>query len=123
MSHVGIIQQGKEIQVLRREDGEYVNGFFQIGRTVANFIAVGSVQPLTGRERLQLPEGDRDREHLNIWTEDDIRVDDTLIVNCKEFEVRTIDDWENQGLSLIHRRVLAILKDVNKERTDITGDA
>ncbi len=112
-----IISRGKEIEVIRRKPGEFENGFFVEGQVDKRFLVRASVQPLSGMERLQVPEGDRNREHINIFTKDDIRVDDTIIYNCREFEVQRIDDWEDQGLNITHRRCVAMLKDVNKQFT------
>lgn len=111
-----IIKQGARVKVVRYGEVKYQDGFPKRGK-LGYFIAVASVQPVTGRELLQVPEGDRNREHIYLFTKDDIRKDDTIIYCGREFEVQVVDDWQNQGLTLAHRRCRAILKDVNKSES------
>ena len=123
MRPIKIIRRGKKINVLRFGEVEFIKGLPQPRPVTENFVAIASVQPLTGMERLQVPEGDRNREHIVIFVEPqhDIRVDDTVLYNCREFEVRVIDEWEDQGLGLVHKRCIAMLKDVN-DRLIIPND-
>jgi hypothetical protein len=112
----GIIARGRTVVVVRYKEVEYIDGL-PTKPEETRFDATASVQPVTGQELLQVPEGDRHREHIYLFTKDDIRLDDTIIYAEREFEVQRVDDWEDQGLALAHRRCRAVLKDVNQRES------
>jgi len=54
-----------------------------------------TIQPLNGKELLQLPEGDREKESVKIFTDTlELKNNDILIcANNKSFELKEIKDW------------------------------
>ena len=57
------------------------------------FTAQCSFQPLTGRETLQLPEGDRIKSHVKIYTSFAIKRDDIVERDGESYEVQVVDKW------------------------------
>lgn len=114
-SKAHIIRKGKQIQLIRHRVEKFnpATGDPRPPQVIKDCIIRASVQPVSGREILQVPEGDRFREHIFIYTHEDIQRDDTIIYNKREFEVQIVHDWEDQGLQLAHKRARAVLKDVN----------
>lgn len=46
-----------------------------------------SIQPISGREIVNLPEGKRERARWTIWTLDDVGGDDEILYNDDKYEV------------------------------------
>lgn len=59
------------------------------------FPARGSIQPLSGHEILQLPEGDREKKHLWVYTEFELKIDDVITHKSQEFETRFVECWDD----------------------------
>lgn len=57
------------------------------------FSAKGSIQPLSGREVLQLVEADRKKEQINVWTVCKLKLNDIVICDDKRFEVQNVENW------------------------------
>lgn len=53
----------------------------------------GIIIPLTGRELLLVPEGDRFRLNIWVYTQGDLRDNDVVIHNGMPFEVQTVQNW------------------------------
>ena len=69
------------------------------------------MQPVSGNELLQVPEGDRNRQVLNVFSQKfEIKKDDIVIRNGDEFEVRTVENWNQLSLSHFFARI--VKKDV-----------
>jgi hypothetical protein len=93
--------------------GSYPGGRWSgVGTSDEDILA--SVQPVSGRDLLRLPEGLRTRDTLAIITDDDLRTAnetsgveaDRLVVNGEEWEVVAVDDWTTVP-QLGHRDCLA----------------
>lgn len=64
-----------------------------------------NVQPATGRDLLRLPEGQRTREHIAIWTDGDLRTAnehagtpaDVVTWKGRTYEVQLIEPWSDLG--------------------------
>lgn len=106
MKEPQIIKQGEEIVVFRKTQGHYENGHYDEGKK-CEFKINASVQPLTGYETLQVAEGNRTKEHLNILTHFKMQVNDLINRNSREYEVQNVEDWD----SFVKARV--VLKDAN----------
>ena len=86
-------------------DGAYIDGVYQPSATETVEV-VGSLQPLSAKESLLLPENERSRESFNLFTEvelfpaseDGIRQADIVLVNGEEFTVRSVLRWRNVDL-------------------------
>ena len=83
----------------------FVAGLAQIPDDVDTFEARGSVQQMSGRERLVLPELIRDRETLKIYTQCELRpVDvagetraDRIDYEGDRYVVHSVKNWEAVG--------------------------
>jgi len=81
------------ITVTRKAVGSYVNGRWVDG-TAADHSVSGNVQPLSGRELQQLPEGDRERQPLKIYTAFALANGDVVTRGDGiEYEVQAVEDW------------------------------
>lgn len=97
--------------------GGYVDGVYQPGATTT-FAAIMSVQPLTGKELLLLPEGQRTRLHVKGYTRTELKTADQaeskkadrVSYADTEFEVQNVESWDGGGLS--HCKV--IMAEVNQ---------
>lgn len=61
-----------------------------------------NVQPVTGDELLQMPEGDRTRQVLNVFSSLELLREDIVVRKGIEYEVRTDEDWDQSLLKLSH---------------------
>ncbi len=82
----------ESITVKRKAAGAYVNGHYVTGAE-SNYSALASVQPLSGEEILQLPEADRKRESLKMFTPSEIKVNDTVTRAGRNYEVQKVMDF------------------------------
>ena len=65
----------------------------------------GSVQALTPRELERLPEADRDKEHVSVWTAEimlraggeDGDKPDAILYRGREYIVVSVEDWHYLG--------------------------
>ena len=80
-------------------------------RTEETFTAAGCVQPATAREREVLPEGERDRETLVIYTRTALRTGDeaegtaadAIDVNGVRYTVSAVEAWPHYVRALAQR--------------------
>lgn len=87
--------------VTRKAAGTYTNGTYSPGATTT-LSAVGSIQPLSGREQLSLPELQRGKEIYKIYTstelytvdESSAKKADLVSFQGKVFEVQKVEKWE-----------------------------
>jgi hypothetical protein len=86
-------------------DGEHVRG------APSTFDIVASIQPLTGRELQDLPEGQRNVGNLNCYTEtllltgEDQAAPDRLDYKGTDYEVQAVEDWTDHVTGLPHYKV------------------
>jgi hypothetical protein len=84
----------------RDSAGRYVPG------AVQSFWILGSVQPISGRETLSLPEGERSRDWRKVYTRTQLRpvetgallggagrAGDRVVIDGEIFEVRTVQPY------------------------------
>jgi hypothetical protein len=68
----------------------------------------GVVQPASGRQLAQVPEGARSSENIEIWTDfhlqeaTDSTAADIVLWNHKHYMVMHVDDWSNWGAGFVH---------------------
>ncbi len=93
--------------------GKYGEDGFPLEPTFDEFEFVCNVQPISGLEILQVPEGDRTRQVFNCWTEFKLGSNDIVTRESEEYEVRPVEDWTQQSLS--HYKVRLVKRDVQEK--------
>lgn len=99
-----------EYQVERIAEGSHSGGVYTPG-TSSNFTIKGNLQPLSGNEILQLPEGDRQRQSLWLYSRTELKVNDIVTADGKSYEVQPVEDWTRQR-RLPHYKARIMLKDI-----------
>lgn len=82
--------------------GAYVAGRFVPAASAAPFVIdPASVQPISGREKLQLPEADRTLDNVVIFTKDELMVDDVVAIPgfAGTFEIHAVETWVDKHLN------------------------
>jgi hypothetical protein len=95
----------EKITIKRREVGKYINGFFVKGEETS-FTAYASIQPLTGSEMQQLPEGDKLKDWQRIYCKTEILNNDVVeTASGIEYEIRRIEGWRHLSMGgLMHTK-------------------
>nr|BFD67492.1 hypothetical protein HAGR004_25140 [Bdellovibrio sp. HAGR004] len=96
-------------------NGYYLEGVYQPS-AIETVQVIGSLQPLSPKESLLLPENDRNRESYNLFTdvelspasEDGLRVADLVEVNGKLFQVRSVEAWRNVDIPYFKSLLLRV---------------
>ncbi len=92
-SNFDIVRDGEDVSVIRREKGKFYRGKFQSSNRFQEFEIRCSFQPITGRETMQLPEGERLKSHIKIYTEFQILRDDIIVRGEEKYEVQSVMNW------------------------------
>ena len=82
----------ESVTLTRKATGAYVNGHYVEGAASSSTIDA-NIQPLSGKEILQLPEADRTRESLKGFSVSEIRVNDIITRSSKNYEVQKVADY------------------------------
>lgn len=91
----------EKISVCRVEgSGEYIKGRFT-GNRVITFDIMASVQPSTGEELQNPPEGQKTSEIINVFTDKELftveksqfKKADVVVYNGRKFEVTKVERW------------------------------
>lgn len=85
---------GQTTTITRKAAGSYVDGRWVDGAATV-YTAAGNVQPLNGRELLQLPEGDRNREYKKMYTAFAVQNDDVVTISGKTYQAQNVADWSD----------------------------
>ena len=88
-----IINEGERLEIRRREPGKIYRGKFVSSNRYEEFTAQCSFQPLSGRETVQLPEGDQEKVHVKVYTAFAIKRDDIIVRNGEQYEVQVLENW------------------------------
>lgn len=104
---------GEAVIITRYKPGRYIERKWCDGGC-STFQVVASIQPMSGRERLLLPEGDRSREFVHIWTSSPLQLGDiekktrgdSFDWNGKTYFVEKVERWGN------HYRSTASLENI-----------
>lgn len=91
---------GSRTFTVTRRTGTTVDGDFVVDST-QTFRIIGSLQPITGRELVQLPEGERTRGLFKLYTDAVLRMQDvfdevqadTVEYDGRELKVVNREDW------------------------------
>lgn len=95
--------------ILRREqkppkDGHWVKGDLT---TIENL--KGNIQPLSGYEVLQMPEGDRTKRIRKLFSPDArILPDDIIVFEDFKYEVQSLSDWKGENLTHVSCKLVAL---------------
>lgn len=87
---------------VERQAGSYVEGRYQLGAP-ERFLLLACVQPLDGEQLFRLPDGQRTREHLAMFTTEALRNTDTaagtkadrVTVHSRVYEVQRVEPWDS----------------------------
>jgi hypothetical protein len=81
------------ITVTRSAQGSYVSGRFVPGAPTVT-TAAGNVQPLSGKELLLLPEGERQRQVVKIYTGFALESGDIVTrADGIQYDVQAVENW------------------------------
>lgn len=80
------------VEVVREGCVTYVDGK-PVKSDVTTFKARGSFQPLSGRDLMLVPEGDRLKEQFWLYTPSKIKINDRVVRCGINFQAQTIQDW------------------------------
>ena len=97
--------------------GDYIDGRFVPGRSEVIEINA-SVQSLTGKQVQLLPDGRRETQNLNFFTDIELRVNDQISQTQADvieylnkcYEIHTVEDW-SQMTDLPHFKSVGVLVD------------
>ncbi len=111
-----ILRKGRPITLRRFADGTYVDGFYTEDQTPVDTTIIASVQPMGYKEKMLLPEGDRVKQWIKIYTVEPVRTQegdaraDRLVVDGKEYDVQQVTDWmlPGPGANLTHYEIAAV---------------
>lgn len=84
-------------------DGHTTEG----AQSIFSNVAV-DVQPIKGNEVLQLPEGDRKKENIWIFSSTQLLVDDMVTYKTIKYEVQTSEDWTDFKISYYRARATKV---------------
>jgi hypothetical protein len=72
----------------------------------------GSIQPISGKEVLQVPEGDRFKQIYKLYTSYQVLVNDIIVrvSDSIEYEVKSVSNYASFGM-LQHYKAILYLKD------------
>lgn len=101
----------KEVAVISKTEGAYVNGFWIEGSEVTTTIKA-SVQPISGKDVELLPEGKRLNESFKLFTDSELKVSiegtnqngDIISIYESLYEVVGREIWQNNIIN--HRAYL-----------------
>jgi hypothetical protein len=99
-----LITKGERL-CTRRRSGRYEKGVW-VSNDPVTAIFTANVQPITGKELLQVPEGERNREHLAFFTGYKLAVKDEVERDGKVFEIHKVENWG------AYVKATGVLKDV-----------
>lgn len=89
---IKLLSGGETVKVRRKGDPTNVKG-----RLKPNFVdafdIIANVQPVSGRELLNVEEGDRDRQRLDFYTRTKLIRDDELERDDEIFDVELVESW------------------------------
>ncbi len=117
---------GETITIRRMSgNGALVNGVYR-GAPTSDSKITASVQVLSANEMLLLPEGDRLKEAIKIYSDvplmvssnDNLREADVVFWDNRAFEVQKVEKW--QQLDLKHYRSIAMLMQP-KDKSQVGG--
>lgn len=115
-----IEQFGDSVTVTRSNTGgSWVNGYYQ-GNGTTEIETTMSIQPLNGRELINMPEAQRTKQYMKgysyieLFVADEVNKRDCDIISYdgKDYEVQSVEKWKSlNSVAATHYKVL--LAEVN----------
>ncbi len=87
-----IARRAKPVTITRPGSGSYVGGIWQAA-TPENIAIQAVIQPMTGKERALLPEGQRETGRWRVWSMVELRVNDTLQIHGTNCVLIAVEKW------------------------------
>jgi hypothetical protein len=116
---MGLIDRfGAAYTVRRRNPGSYVDGDWVPSGTYTDYEMIASIQPINGRELEILPEGQRTKEAVRIYTKFGLQQaveqqnvkGDLVSYRGRQYEVHKVEPWEIASWDdLVHFKAIALL--------------
>jgi hypothetical protein len=119
MKSMGLISRfGSTFTVLRYNPGQYIKGHWVGGASMDEFEIIASIQPLTGRELMEQPEGERTRDQIKLYTTSGLHTAvesqqmkaDIVVYKNKQYEVTKVESWDFPIDGAAHFKIIAMLK-------------
>lgn len=117
---MGLISHfGSTYTVKRFDPGEYIDGHYIEG-VESLFEIIASIQPLSSYEMLQLPEGQRTKEAVKVYTPTGLRQTiesqqvkgDRISYKGRLYEVQKVSTWET-FTDIPHFKAVAVMVEVD----------
>ena len=95
------------ITIKRYSTGSYEKGHFVEG-TEISITGYANIQPLNGNELLQLPEGDRQKESIKVYSLDTVLRNKDILVdsNSNEYELQQVKNYSQEVIP--HYKALGV---------------
>jgi len=101
------------VTIRRYGAGSYSDGYYT--RPPATTVSIrAAIQPLDGRELLQLPEGDRLKDHRVIFSRSYIQPGDIVEYMDTLYEIVEVEDWSRY--CIFHYRAIMRRLDIQDEQ-------
>lgn len=107
-----VAMNGTALLVLRTATGAYVEatGLWEAGAEVT-IEAICSVQPVNGDDMLRIPEGDRVKKILKLYSDTELRVHneatgaqaDTVTIEGEQYQVKIVEKWPTYWKAFVVR--------------------
>ena len=104
-----IMKEGGRYVVKRWHPGKYQHGEYERGECV-QFEIIANIQPLTGFNLLHVPEGERHKRHLDVFTQTRLNMKDVVVYQGLDHEVIFAQDWG------VYTRATIRLQDTQENR-------
>jgi hypothetical protein len=88
-----LVKDAEIVVIRRREKGKFYRGKWVGSNRFQEWEARASFQPVSGRETLQLPEGDREKVHVKVYTDFAVKRDDIIERKDEQYEVQVLNNW------------------------------
>jgi hypothetical protein len=115
---MGLISRfGTTYTVRRYASGSLVKGRWVPDASYTETEIIASIQPMSGRERELLPEGERTKEIIRIYTKHGLRQameknnvkGDQVSYKGRMYEVKRVDTWDFDWNNMAHFKAMATL--------------
>lgn len=108
---------GATPMTVERTVGAYVDGIWvRDAGSTETFTILASMQPINGRERLDLPEAYRTRQTSKLYTQPGTVLrgtqptldepEDVVIYKGRRYEVVSVEDWRDHAASTRHNKYM-----------------
>lgn len=104
-----------QLSLIRRANGQYVRGRWVDATPTAPVIITANIQPTTGKDMLLLPEAERLKQAVKLFSEQEVRASkegshsaDQFMYNGQLYEVRRVKKWDMGVLNHYHAIAVAV---------------